>query len=164
MEINVILSNLVGMKSQEQWFSEYAESHLNATNQKIHYVCVPVIYFSIVGMLMSIPSEMISANLGFSNPVFANWAALLMLFLLFFYIRLSVKTFVLMAVFSLISLYGNYFLSQTFPLFIASLVLFVLAWIGQFYGHKIEGKKPSFLKDIQFLLIGPAWVFEKMSR
>lgn len=36
--------------------------------------------------------------------------------------------------------------------------IFVLAWIGQFYGHKIEGKKPSFLKDLQFLLIGPIWL------
>jgi uncharacterized membrane protein YGL010W len=41
-------------------------------------------------------------------------------------------------------------------------VLFIIAWIGQFYGHKIEGKKPSFFKDLQFLLIGPAWVFKKM--
>jgi uncharacterized membrane protein YGL010W len=39
-----------------------------------------------------------------------------------------------------------------------SLGVFVLAWIVQFYGHKIEGKKPSFLKDVQFLMIGPAWL------
>jgi uncharacterized membrane protein YGL010W len=38
------------------------------------------------------------------------------------------------------------------------LVLFVLAWIGQFVGHKIEGKKPSFFQDVVFLLIGPAWL------
>jgi uncharacterized membrane protein YGL010W len=44
--------------------------------------------------------------------------------------------------------------------------IFVVAWIGQFVGHKIEGKKPSFLEDLQFLLIGPAWlmhfIFKKM--
>ena len=39
-----------------------------------------------------------------------------------------------------------------------SLIIFVIAWIGQFIGHEIEGKKPSFLQDIQFLLIGPAWL------
>src|SRR5690606_19838696 len=52
------------------------------------------------------------------------------------------------------------------PLWIVCLIIFVLAWIGQFYGHKVEGKKPSFLKDIQFLLIGPAWlmhfIFKKL--
>ena len=45
-------------------------------------------------------------------------------------------------------------------------VLFVLAWVGQFIGHKIEGKKPSFFEDLQFLLVGPVWllrfVYERM--
>ena len=44
------------------------------------------------------------------------------------------------------------------PLWVISLIIFFVAWVGQFYGHKVEGKKPSFLKDIQFLLIGPAWL------
>jgi uncharacterized membrane protein YGL010W len=39
-----------------------------------------------------------------------------------------------------------------------ALIIFVVAWIGQFIGHKIEGKKPSFLQDVQYLLIGPAWL------
>ena len=47
--------------------------------------------------------------------------------------------------------------SHTCPLK-TSLIIFVIAWIGQFIGHKIEGKKPSFFEDIQFLLIGPAWL------
>ena len=47
---------------------------------------------------------------------------------------------------------GNTFLLYT------SIIVFIFAWILQFLGHKIEGKKPSFFKDIQFLLIGPAWL------
>jgi uncharacterized membrane protein YGL010W len=39
-----------------------------------------------------------------------------------------------------------------------SIALFVVAWIGQFIGHKIEGKKPSFFEDLRFLLIGPLFV------
>lgn len=152
------------MKSQDQWFGEYAESHQNKTNQKIHYICVPAIYFSIVGMLMSIPSGFIQHTLHFESPVFGNWAALVLLFLMFFYAQLSLKTLMLMFVFTLLSLYGNFYLSQFTPLFATSITIFVIAWIGQFYGHKLEGKKPSFFKDLQFLLIGPAWVFEKMSR
>jgi len=49
-------------------------------------------------------------------------------------------------------------ISKLAPLWVVCIAVFVLAWIGQFYGHKVEGKKPSFLKDIQFLLIGPAWL------
>ncbi len=44
------------------------------------------------------------------------------------------------------------------PVWRSALVVFVVAWIGQFIGHKIEGKKPSFLQDLQFLLIGPVWL------
>ena len=52
----------------------------------------------------------------------------------------------------------------TVPYIYVSIGIFFLAWMGQFIGHNIEGKKPSFLKDLQFLLIGPAWVFEKLSK
>ncbi|MHB8570343.1 MAG: Mpo1-like protein, partial [Metallibacterium sp.] len=41
-------------------------------------------------------------------------------------------------------------------------VVFVLAWIGQFIGHAIEGQRPSFLTDLAYLLIGPAWLVSKL--
>jgi uncharacterized membrane protein YGL010W len=49
-------------------------------------------------------------------------------------------------------------LSRIVVLWQVCLALFIVAWIFQFIGHKIEGKKPSFFKDLQFLLIGPAWL------
>ena len=152
------------MKTLNQWFDEYAESHQNKTNQTIHFICVPAIFFSIVGMFMSIPSESISNFTKINNPFLENWATPVLILLLIFYIRLSFSTFVRMLAFSIVCLMGNYFLSIYLPLIYASLTIFILAWIGQFYGHKLEGKKPSFFKDLQFLLIGPAWVFEKISK
>lgn len=152
------------MKKLEDWFSEYAVSHQNDTNQKIHFICVPVIFFSIVGLIMAIPSNAISSLTNLNNPILENWATPLIVLVLIFYLRLSFKTFIQMLLFSAVCLVGNYYLGTVTPLALTSLFLFVVAWIGQFYGHKIEGKKPSFLKDLQFLLIGPAWVFEKMSR
>lgn len=152
------------MKTQEQWFNEYSESHQNETNQLIHYICVPSIYFSIVGLFMSIPPESISSLLNINNPFIENWAALLLLISMIFYVRLSFSIFLKMLTFSIICLIGNYFISTLLPLLYTSLIIFIIAWIGQFYGHKLEGKKPSFFKDLQFLLIGPAWVFEKFTR
>jgi uncharacterized membrane protein YGL010W len=67
-----------------------------------------------------------------------------------------------MLVFSVVCVLVNFYLSQYLPLLTISIILFVLAWIGQFYGHKVEGMKPSFFKDLQFLLVGPAWVFKKL--
>lgn len=150
------------MKTLEQWFEEYAVSHQNPKNKAIHYVCVPAIYFSIVGLLMSIPSGLIANTLQLSAPIIENWAVVVLIFVLFFYIRLSVSMTVKIAFFSAICLVVNYYISQFVPLWIFSISVFVIAWIGQFYGHNIEGKKPSFLKDLQFLLIGPAWVVDNL--
>ena len=152
------------MKSQQQWFAEYAISHQNKTNELIHFICVPAIYFSIVGLLMSIPTNFITSTLNLNIPIIENWAAVVLLILMLFYIRLSFTTFIRMFVFSIVCLIGNYYISIVLPLLYTSLIIFIAAWIGQFYGHQLEGQKPSFFKDLQFLLIGPAWVFEKLAK
>ena len=150
------------MKTLVELFDEYAENHQNKTNQSIHFICVPSIFFSIVGMFMSIPSNLISNFMNVNNPFIENWAAIVLFFLLLFYLKLSFTIFVRMLTFSIICLILNYFLSTISPLFYSSLLIFIVSWIGQFYGHKLEGKKPSFFTDLKFLLIGPAWVFEKL--
>lgn len=150
------------MKTLDQWFEEYAVSHQNPKNKMIHYICVPSIYFSIVGLLMSIPSELIGNTLKLNIPIIENWAFVVLLFVLIFYIRLSYTMAIKIAVFSAICLVLNYYIGQILPLWLFSIGIFVIAWIGQFYGHSIEGKKPSFIKDLQFLMIGPAWVVENL--
>lgn len=150
------------MKTLEQWFSEYAVSHQNPKNKAIHYVCVPAIFFSIVGLLMSIPSEMIAKTFQLNAPIIENWAFPVLLLTFLFYVRLSFKMALKIALFSLLCLIINFYIKQVFNLALFSILVFSLAWIGQFYGHNIEGKKPSFLKDLQFLMIGPAWVMDNI--
>ncbi len=150
------------MRTLQQWFDEYAVSHQNETNIAIHYICVPAIFFSIVGIIMSIPSAPLQNLFNLNNPFVENWATMLLVLYLLFYLRLSFSMFLKMLVFSVICIVGNYYLGQYLPLLYTSIAIFVVAWVCQFYGHKIEGAKPSFLKDIQFLLIGPAWVVKKM--
>ena len=150
------------MKTLKQWFDEYAVSHQNPKNKSIHYICVPAIFFSIVGLLMSIPNLILANLFSLNLPIVENWAFVFLLFALVFYIRLSVGMAFKIALFSLFCLVLNYYIGLLFPLWIFSIILFTIAWIGQFYGHQIEGKKPSFLKDLQFLLIGPAWVLDNL--
>lgn len=150
------------MRTLQQWFDEYAVSHQNHTNKAIHYICVPAIYFSIVGLLMSIPSGIIAKTFKLNAPIVENWAFIVLVFVLLFYFRLSVAMGFKIGVLSAICLVINFYIGQIFPLWMFSVGIFIIAWIGQFYGHKIEGKKPSFLKDLQFLLIGPAWVVENI--
>ncbi|WBX76108.1 DUF962 domain-containing protein [Tenacibaculum ovolyticum] len=150
------------MKTLQQWFDEYAISHQNETNISIHFICVPAIFFSIVGIFMSIPSQFLNNLIKIDNPLVINWATIALVFFLLFYLRLSFSMFIKMLIFSIICIIGNYFLGIYLPLLYTSIAIFIIAWIGQFYGHKVEGAKPSFIKDLQFLLIGPAWVIKKI--
>ena len=152
------------MKTLQQWFDEYAVSHQNETNISIHFICVPAIFFSIVGVFMSIPSQFLNSLIKVNNPLLINWANVVLVFFLLFYLRLSFSMFIKMLIFSIICIVGNYYLGTYLPLLYTSIIIFITAWIGQFYGHKVEGAKPSFLEDLQFLLIGPAWVIKKMFR
>ncbi len=151
------------MRTVNQWLEEYGESHKNETNKFIHWICVPVIFFSITGLLYSVKLPFqLSENLQL------NLAFIVLLLAVIYYFMLSVPLGFGMFVFGLFCI-ALYFLIENYlpvSLWLFSLIVFVAAWIGQFYGHKIEGKKPSFFKDLQFLLIGPMWlmsfVYKKM--
>ncbi|MGC3946293.1 MAG: DUF962 domain-containing protein [Chryseolinea sp.] len=146
------------MRKIEQLLAEYGESHQNETNKAIHWVCVPLIFLSVLGLLASIPSGSLVSLLG-ESP-YANWAGVALVLVLVYYVSLSVPLAVGMMLFGALCIFILQRLNafQVAPLWLLSIAIFVVAWIGQFYGHKVEGKKPSFLKDIQFLLIGPAWL------
>lgn len=150
------------MKTLQQWFDDYAVSHQNKTNKKIHYICVPAIFFSIVGLLMSIPAGPLQYIFPGVHPYIENWAVVVLIFVLIFYARLSLSTAFKILIFASLCVVLNHAIARVAPLWMVSLLIFAVAWVGQFYGHKIEGKKPSFLKDIQFLLIGPAWVMDNI--
>lgn len=152
------------MKTAKEYFNEYAESHQNKTNQSLHYICVPLIFFSIIGLLMSIPATPIKNTINLSNPLLENWAVIVALAISIFYMRLGFWYLIEMLFVILISIIANFLLGNMINLLYASITIFVLAWAGQFYGHKIEGKKPSFLKDLEFLLIGPLWVIQKLRK
>ena len=148
------------MQTLQQLLDKYAESHQNKTNKIIHYFCVPAIFFSVIGLLMSIPSNLIKNLTGISDSLYANWGVVALIPVLLFYIRLSLKMTFLILGFSILCILGNFQMNVFVELWKASVVIFVIAWIIQFYGHKIEGKKPSFLDDIKFLMIGPAWILD----
>lgn len=152
------------MKTAQEYFDEYAESHQNRTNQLIHYICVPLIFLSVIGLLMSIPTTFLEEQIKLYNPLIENWAFVIGVLLLLFYARLGFWYLVKMMFVVMLAIILNFWIGNHFNLLMASLLIFVAAWIGQFYGHKVEGAKPSFLKDIEFLLIGPLWVIEKLSK
>ncbi len=152
------------MKTAKEYFDEYAVSHQNETNQAIHYICVPLIFFSVIGLLMSIPTTFLENIFNASNQLLENWAVFVGLVISVFYLRLGFWYFTEMLFVILLCIIANFWIGNFVNLLYASIIIFVLAWIGQFYGHKIEGAKPSFLKDLEFLLIGPLWVIQKLGK
>lgn len=154
------------MKTATQWFDAYEVSHQNTTNKIIHYIFVPLIFFSIIGLFSSIPIGGVAPDVPSFLFPYTHAGSLLVIVGLLFYLRMSFSIFLGMLIVSLAALWGNQWLDNymSFPLWIYSGGIFVVSWIFQFVGHKIEGAKPSFLEDLQFLMIGPAWILGKAYR
>ena len=129
----------------DQLLAHYGDSHRHPTNEKIHFVAIPLIMFSLLGLLFSI------------HP----WVAYgFVLASMVYYARLSLVFLLAMAMLSAIGLAAVHALGE--QALTVSIAVFVAAWIAQFVGHKIEGKKPSFFEDLQYLWVGPMFVMSKL--
>lgn len=141
------------MRTFNEWMEEYALSHQHPTNILIHKICVPLIMFSVIGLLWCLPSPEF-----FQRVQGLNWATLFVSGALCFYFLLNRLMFVGMIIQATLMLTATSWIFSRGILLQTSLIIFVVSWIFQFWGHKIEGKKPSFADDLAFLLIGPLWV------
>lgn len=145
------------MRKVDLLFAEYSKNHRNATNKLIHWICVPLIFWTILGFASLIPSpHFCTSYFGCVSII----SLIVIALITFFYIRLSLLIAIVMAVIILIMEHFIYltnisFSKQSWTVYLS---IFVITWIFQLIGHKIEGQKPSFLKDLQFLLIGPIWL------
>lgn len=143
------------MRPVQSWLDEYGESHHTRINKSIHWVCVPLIMLAVIGLLWSIPAPRAWAV----RSAFFNWGVLVAVVVLIYYYALAWRLALGMTLVTAAMIFIVYGASLTlaWPWLVWAIV-FVAAWIGQFVGHKIEGKKPSFFKDLLFLLIGPLWL------
>lgn len=142
----------------DRWLFSYAGDHVHPGNQLIHLICVPAIVWSITAFLWTIPVP---------APWFkpGTWMAVAMFFAWLYYWKLSKP----LALGMLASFVAAGFLNRVLwlqfgimGLLYIAIAVFVVAWIGQFIGHKIEGKRPSFFTDLSYLLIGPLWTLDKL--
>jgi uncharacterized membrane protein YGL010W len=144
----------------DRWLFSYSGDHENATNQLIHLICVPAILWSVTAMLWTIPVPGSRLRPG-------TWMGLAMFAAWLFYWRLSKPlAFGMLAAFVACGFLNRFLwlqLGMSGLLWLA-IGVFVVAWIGQFIGHKVEGKRPSFFTDLQYLLIGPLWTLDKLYR
>ncbi len=146
----------------DQWFARYSADHRNSANQAIHVVAVPLILWSVIGLLwcVPVPGTLFRQGLWAALAMFAGW--------MFYYRASRPIGFGMLAIFVAMAWLtrGLHDVLGTPGLFKLALGVFVVAWIAQFIGHSkaFEGKKPSFFTDLKYLLIGPAWVLSKLYR
>lgn len=148
------------MRSMQSWLDGYSNDHRNPTNQVFHWICVPPIVWAVIALLWTIP---VSASL--LRP--GAWAVLAIVLAFHWYWRRShMLAVALLVAFAVLALLTHLLFVElgTARLCGLAVAVFVLAWIGQFIGHKFEGHKPSFLTDLSYLLIGPAWLMAKLLR
>jgi uncharacterized membrane protein YGL010W len=149
------------MRTMHQWLDEYGASHRNHTNEFLHWICVPAIVMTVIGFLWSIP---VPSSFDAVSP-WLNWATITVALWLGYYFLLSPS----LGIGATIGLLAMLFIVRwldtlAWPLWATCLTIFAVAWIGQFIGHSIEGTRPSFFKDVQFLLIGPIWLMSHLYR
>ena len=138
-------SSAVPSRKVDELLAHYGESHRNPRNEVIHFIAIPVIMLSIVGLLFALHPYVAYAFVAAS---------------MVYYARLSAVFLFSMAIISLMALVLVHAMgAQVLPVCAA---LFVGAWILQFIGHRIEGKKPSFFEDIQYLWVGPLFVLSRL--
>ena len=147
------------MSKIERLLGEYKESHQNETNQLIHWIFVPLIFLSVIGILwdLKLPIE-----LDFLGGEPLNVSMIMALLVFAYYLSLSFAISVGMLTVTGIGMLACYFYNGALSVWVISLGIFVVSWIMQFVGHKVEGKKPSFFKDLEFFLVGPMWVLAKL--
>lgn len=144
-------------RSVHEWLELYGESHVHPVNERIHWVCIPAIMLSFVALLGEVEV--------WPGTHWGNAGTALVVASVGYYVFLSVPLALGMLVVGggmLVAVHGLAWLP--FPVWQTAAVLFVVAWALQLYGHRIEGKKPSFVQDVQFLLIGPLWLLASVYR
>jgi len=148
------------MRTMQEWLESYSRDHQNPVNQRLHWLCVPPIVWAVIALLWAIP-----VPAAFARP--GAWAVLVMVLAFYWYWRRSHRlALALLVALALLGLLAHLLYLGLGPRHLCYLAVgvFVVAWVGQFVGHHYEGHRPSFFTDVSYLLIGPAWLMEKLLR
>lgn len=139
----------------------YGDDHRDPRNRRLHSLCVPLIVLSLVALLWALPRPAALAAAG----DWLNWGTLALGLLTAGYLVVAPRLGLgALLVSPLLALATAGLDRLPWPLWLVALGLFLLGWAGQFLGHHYEGRRPSFLRDLRFLLVGPLWVLAGLYR
>lgn len=129
----------------DQLLNHYSLSHQHPVNEHIHFVAIPLIMLTLIGLMFEL------------HPVVAY---VFLAASMVYYLRLSLVFSAVMAMWTALMLMVVFAMGEHRLLICVS--VFVGAWVLQFIGHKLEGQKPSFFEDVQYLWVGPLFVLRPL--
>jgi uncharacterized membrane protein YGL010W len=141
----------------QAYFKDYDAYHSTTGNEVCHYFGIPFIVVSLLGLLSA---WVIDSGSIFGSPLLRVDGGLILwalasLWYLFLDWKMGLS-------FSFVVL-GGYFFGRTLPGG-ALWALFVFGWVLQGIGHaKYEKKSPAFFRNVTHLMIGPLWIFAKIT-
>lgn len=145
-------------RSMREWLDSYSQDHQHPINRVLHWICVPLIVWSALALLWTAPVPPSLLRPG-------AWAVFSIVLAFAWYWkrshRLGAALLIALAIFALSC---AWVFQQLVPMHMRwlAIAVFAVAWIGQFVGHLFEGKRPSFFTDLAYLLVGPAWLMDKL--
>jgi uncharacterized membrane protein YGL010W len=139
---------------------QYDSFHQKPANRLINYICIPLIVFSVVGFVWSLPFPQLKF-LG-AYITYLNWGSFLIAFSVYYYMRLSpiISYILLLILFAVVYVVIQLQLAEKSGYLLPQvcIFIFVMANIAQFIGYRIEGKKPTFSDEFKFMLTAPIWL------
>jgi len=145
----------------EDWLKTYRDEHADAGNKALHWVCVPLVVISVVGLLWSLP---VPARWSQSIDVL-NWGTLFLMAAVVYYFILSISlAFGILPFIVFVVMVVAWLDGFETPLWLISSSLLAVAWTGQFVAYRLEGKRLPFFKDLQHLMTGPLWLLAAIYR
>ena len=134
-------------------FKEYEQTHRHPVNQMFHMICIPFLVWSVLGVLWSF-------KISYGGLI--NGATIVVPLAILYYSTFSRQlAFILFLVGAVMLTFCAYFDRHSL-LVLLSIIVFFLSWTGQLVGYHFEGMRPTFFRDLQFLLIAPIWIMARL--
>ena len=149
------------MSETERWLTDYGENHQDISFAGIYWIAVLTLVIGTVGMLWSLPVPYEFEKI---SPIL-NWGSTFLMAAVVYYFIISVSLAIGMLPFLLgIAGVQNWLTSSDYSALRVSIGLLVAGIIGLWMGHRNQGSLRPVLRDLQLMMIGPAWLLSVLYR
>ncbi len=143
------------------WLQHYEDTHQDLTYPMVYWAAVPMVVLGTVGILWNLPIP----DQFFEISPLLNWGTAFLMATAVYYFIISVSLAIGMLPFLLgIAGVQNWLTNSDYSPLRVSIGLLVAGIIGLWMGHRNQGSLRPVLRDLQLMMIGPAWLLSVLYR